>query len=133
MSEKVKKITISEEVFMIISQTNKIFRWEIEINKVYELIIPGPSGDGAGVFSSLDLLGMVKNTLTNDRRGPAEIERIFLDQKGTHCLLCTSRGDNYYVHKRSDKVRLLKNFRERIRSAVIDDQSTNELVKVRVP
>jgi len=128
--DKIRKIESSEEIFMIITESNRLFRWEIESNRCYELTLPGGSGGEESSGFSLNLIGMVKNTLTVDRKGPAIIERVFLDPKGTHCLICTSRGDNYYVHQKSDRVRLLKNFRERIRSAIIDDQSTNELVKI---
>ena len=127
--EKIRKVESSEEIFMIITESNRVYRWEIESNRCNELVLPGTGGEGGGVFG-LGLLGMVKDTLTVDRKGPAIVERVFLDPRGTHCLICTSKGDNFYVHQKSDKVRLLKNFRERIRSAIIDDQSTNELVKV---
>jgi len=114
---------------MIITDSNRVFRWEVGGQNVQELLIPG-TGDSSGA-PARDIFGAVKNGLVVDKKGLAVVERCFLDQKGTHCLLCTTKGENYYINKRSDKVRLLRNFRERIRSAIIDEQSSEQLVKVK--
>lgn len=127
-SEKIKKFTTSEEIFMIITESNRVFRWEVGGQNVQELLIPGTGSESGGV--SRDIFGAVKSGLVVDKKGFAVVERCFLDQKGTHCLLCTTKGENYYINRKTEKARLLRNFRERIRSAIIDEQSTDQLVKV---
>lgn len=47
-----------------------------------------------------------------------EIRRIFLNDKGLHCLVAMANGDNYYVHFGSDQARFMSRLKDRFIESV---------------
>jgi hypothetical protein len=53
-------------------------------------------------------MSAVKKPFYDDRdKKDNIIERVFMDPKGYHVILCTDSGDNFYINYRDAKVRSL--------------------------
>ncbi|CBZ51122.1 hypothetical protein NCLIV_041970 [Neospora caninum Liverpool] len=55
-----------------------------------------------------------------------EIRRVFLDEKGMHCLVAMANGDNYYVHYSSDQARFLTRLQDHFVESVAWSRNSTE-------
>ncbi|EPR59736.1 Pep3/Vps18/deep orange family protein [Toxoplasma gondii GT1] len=55
-----------------------------------------------------------------------EIRRVFLDEKGMHCLVAMANGDNYYVHYSSSQARFLTRLQDHFVESVAWNRNTTE-------
>jgi hypothetical protein len=44
----------------------------------------------------------------NDDSKMQSIRKIYMDQIGYHCIICTDKGDNYYFNLNQTKIKQLK-------------------------
>lgn len=98
-TDKIKKFVVSEETRIVLTDTNKIYRWRIRSDaefRPYEL--PDLNKDHfLGLLSSKD-----KNI---------NIKNIHLDPIGFHCIIVAEGGNNFYLGFKETKIKILKDLK----------------------
>jgi hypothetical protein len=92
-------------MILVITKSNRIFRWRPEREAgCHEMDLPdsGSVGLGQKLFSvGSALISAVKKPFDDrDKKDSTVIERVFMDPKGLHAILCTDQGDNFYINYR---------------------------------
>lgn len=68
-----------------------------------------------------------------DKKDTVVIERVFMDPKGYHAILCSDSGDNFYISFRDSKIRYLSSARGKIiKSIAWSDCCTEDASKVAI-
>ena len=136
--EYIKQLAVARYMILVITKSNRIFRWRPEKGEqgLIEMDLPdsGSVGLGQKLFSvGSALISAVKKPFYEDRdkKDSTIIERVFLDSKGFHAILCADSGDNFYINYKDSKIRYLQGVRGKIiRSIAWSDQCTEEQSKV---
>lgn len=92
-NEEIKKFIVSEEAKIMITKTNKIYRWRPKADpqfKLYEL-------PDTGKDNFLGILGGKDKQLN--------VKNVYIDPKGHHCIIVCDMGNNFYLNIRESRIR----------------------------
>ncbi|EGR34772.1 vacuolar sorting protein, putative [Ichthyophthirius multifiliis] len=136
--EKIKIFKSSSKQIIVVTITNRIFRWRYELDDEFiEYEIPEKKDEGniistiAGVANLAKDIGK-KMLFMNTNKKNTYIEQFFLDVKGYHCIFCSDQGLNFYFGYNQQKIKVLKNIKGdefTIRSAAFDETCTETNTK----
>jgi hypothetical protein len=126
-NDKFRKVATADEGVVMITDTNKVWKWDFE-NEIKEIIMPETRDDSLGVMGlniNLNPMGMIKNALVNDKKLNIRYDKVFLDHKGTHCIITTNKDFVYYIHKSFNKAKILK-LKEKVLCVLFDELSITD-------
>ena len=111
-NEKIKFFEVSENVIIIISESNKIYRWRFKDPSVVEYELAEIKEEGGSILQTLNPGTFIYNAIKklpigDQKKDVVIIDRVFMDPKGIHCFICSDRGENFYFHCQSEKIRYL--------------------------
>ncbi|EGR28275.1 hypothetical protein IMG5_179310 [Ichthyophthirius multifiliis] len=125
-------LSLSRKTIIAITEENQLIRWKFDVGlSVYEqLKIPKIKDDRslggkiANVGGKIIPFGMLKK-MQDDRKEEKikqkQIEKIFQDTEGNHCIITNNYGDNYYLHYDSTEVIHMAEFKQIIMRAISFD------------
>lgn len=141
-NHKFKKLGVAKEMFVWVTDQNKMFRWREHDGLCKQFPLPDrvedektrqnagniPGGSLLGAFSGLvRKVPLGEEKLLNDY----PIQRIYIDRKGYHCLMNSDAGDSCYLNVQSDVPKYLLRLKGRaVTSICFDENSTFESTKV---
>lgn len=135
-NEKIRFFEVSENVIIIISESNKVFRWRFKDPSVVEYELGEIKEEGVSILQALNPGAMIYNVIKKlpigeQKKDVVVIDRVFMDPKGFHCFICSDRGENFYLHCQSEKIRYLGKLKGQVVTSVgwndelgIDSNST---------
>lgn len=129
---------ISELLMVIITETNKILRWKLKENQAFctEFDLPETKDENTTFLQHINPQNMIMNVMRklpfgDDRKEVVNIDRIFIDSRGFHTILASDKGENFYFHYSSDKIKYLSKLKGMIITSVSwNNESTDDSTKV---
>jgi hypothetical protein len=95
-AERIRKLVVSEETRILVTESNKLYRWRIKVDAEFKPHdLPETSKE--------NFLGLISS-----KERSANVKNIYLDSKGWHCIIAGDGGINYYLNYRDSKVKILK-------------------------
>ena len=83
--DRIKRVAIADDIAMILTDANKLYRWDFQ-KPLQEFNFPEGRDDtpssGLLGFTNMNPIGLIKQTLTNERKIAIRIDKMFLDSTG---------------------------------------------------
>lgn len=112
-----------------ITESNKILRWKMKDaqSQCTEYDLPETKDENTTFFQQINPGNMIMNAIKklpfgDDRKEIINIERVFMDSKGIHTILASDKGENFYFHHLSEKIRYLG----KLKGVIVTSVSWNE-------
>jgi len=120
---------ISENLMIVITESNKILRWKMKDiqSQCTEYDLPETKDENTTFFQQINPGNMIMNAIRalpfgDDRKEIINVDRVFMDSKGIHTILASNKGENFYFHHLNEKIRYLG----KLKGVIITSISWNE-------
>lgn len=126
-SEKIRTFEVSEQSLIIITESNKVVRWRFKDYNCCEYDLSEIKDDNQSLLQVLNPGNLIYNAIKKFPLGESKkdvvyIDRVFMDPKGHHTLICCDKGENFYFNNLSEKLKYLS----KLKGVVITSVAWNE-------
>ena len=122
---------------IIITDSNKILRWKIkESSQCTEYDLPETKDENTTFLQQINPGNMILNVMRklpfgDDKKEIIYIDRVFIDSKGFHTILASDKGENFYFHHQSEKIKYLSKLKGMIVTSISwNEESSDDSTKV---
>lgn len=137
-NEKIRTMEISENLMILITESNKILRWKMRDpqSQCVEYDLPETKDENTTFFQQINPGNMIMNAIKklpfgDDKKEVVNIDRVFIDSRGAHTILASDKGENFYFHYSSEKIRYLGKLKGVIITSISwNEDSTDDSTKV---